>query len=334
MIAPVRLSILYLGAALLCLSGAAAALVYLAIADHPDALAIGDVPARPSGGAGESATPEDLPLETYLPQQKQALGPVQALAENYARALTPVNPMPPPFIAGWLSGADRSAAATCLATAIYYEANGEPPSGQRAVAQVVLNRLRNPHYPKTICGVVYQGAERPTGCQFTFACDGSLARRPAAAGLARARAVAEAALNGVVSLTAGQATHYHSVWIVPRWAGELAKVAIIGHHVFYRPPRPYGGYVMPVPVPSAASPPIAAVPAIAPAASATIPDLDSDAELAAPSSAPAERLASAQDPASSGPTPGPVPSSPPRKPPIVYFPQPRRTNPSLAIPAQ
>ena len=336
MIAPVRLSMLYLGAALLCLSGAAAALVYLALADHPDALAIGDVPARPSDGVDASAAPDDLPLETYLPQQKQALGPVQALAENYARALTAVNPMPPPFVATTLSATDRSAAATCLATAIYYEANGEPPSGQRAVAQVVLNRVRNPHYPKTVCGVVYQGAERPTGCQFTFACDGSLARRPAAAGLARARAVADAALNGVVSPTAGQATHYHSVWIVPRWAGELAKVAIIGHHVFYRPPRPYGGYpttysLATDPTPIASISPEPATRPVDPASGAgPIPS--------AATSPTVTTIAAPESPLHGTTPPGeavvPRATPSPRSSPVVYFPHPRRTPPALAIPTQ
>ena len=336
MIAPVRLSMLYLGTALMCLAGAAAALVYLAIVDRPNALAIDDIPARRSGDGDSATSPDDLPLETYLPQQKRALGPMQAFSENYARTLTPVNPLPPPFVAGWLSATDRTAAATCLATAIYYEADGEPPSGQRAVAQVVLNRLRNPHYPKTVCGVVYQGAARTTGCQFTFACDGSLARRPTAAGLAQARAVADAALNGAVSPTAGQATHYHSVWIVPRWAGELAKVAIIGHHVFYRPPRPYGGY--PTPYPSATDPtPIAS---ISPEPATRPIDPGSGAYL---DPAEATSVTVTTIPAREGPSQRTAPSieaiapqatPSPGRPPVIYFPQPRRTSPALAIPTQ
>jgi len=73
---------------------------------------------------------------------------------------------------------DQMRALTCLTQAVYYEAASEPDGGQRAVAQVVLNRVAHPAYPKTVCGVVYQGSERSTGCQFTFTCDGALARMP------------------------------------------------------------------------------------------------------------------------------------------------------------
>src|SRR6476660_5886742 len=61
----------------------------------------------------------------------------------------------------------------CLTQAIYYEARNQSDDGERAVAQVVLNRVRHPAFPNTVCGVVYQGAVRPGGgCQFTFTCDG------------------------------------------------------------------------------------------------------------------------------------------------------------------
>ncbi|MDZ7587989.1 MAG: cell wall hydrolase [Parasphingorhabdus sp.] len=84
----------------------------------------------------------------------------------------------------------------CLTQAVYYEAASEPDAGQRAVAQVVLNRVRHPAYPRTVCGVVYQGSERRTGCQFTFTCDGSLRRTPSAFFWERARRVAADALAG------------------------------------------------------------------------------------------------------------------------------------------
>jgi len=80
---------------------------------------------------------------------------------------------------------DRLRSIDCLADAIYYEAGNEPVEGQRAVAQVVLNRVRHPAYPNSVCGVVYQGAARRTGCQFSFVCDGSLARARTPAGYAR-----------------------------------------------------------------------------------------------------------------------------------------------------
>ena len=190
----------------------------------------------------EAPAADDVPLETFLPGQKRDLSPEQALAENLASPLDRKNPAAPPFVASWLGAGDLARAGECMANAIYYEAAGEPEAGQMAVAQVVLNRLRHPRYPKTVCDVVYQGADRATGCQFTFTCDGSLARKPDAAGLAHARAIADAALHGATSPLAGQATHYHTIWIVPLWAREMRKVAIVGHHVFYRPPGAYGAY--------------------------------------------------------------------------------------------
>ncbi len=122
----------------------------------------------------------------------------------------------------------------CLTAAIYYEAASETPQGQAAVAQVVLNRARHPAYPRTVCGVVFQGSERVTGCQFSFTCDGAMARVPSVAGWTRARSVAAAALNGAVAASVGTATHYHTDWVAPYWAPRLTKLAKIGTHIFYR----------------------------------------------------------------------------------------------------
>lgn len=126
------------------------------------------------------------------------------------------------------------AAVDCLTAAIYYEAGGESEAGQRAVAQVVLNRVRHPTFPPTVCQVVYQGSERPTGCQFTFACDGSLARQPSRRGWDEARRIAERALAGRIEPLVGMATHYHANWVVPYWAPDLDKIASVGSHIFYR----------------------------------------------------------------------------------------------------
>lgn len=121
----------------------------------------------------------------------------------------------------------------CLTQAIYYEAGSEPDPGQRAVVQVVLNRVRHPGFPHSICAVVYQGSDLPTGCQFTFTCDGSLLRQTSTAGWARARRVALAALSGWVEAPVGLATHYHATYVVPYWASSLDKVTLIGRHIFY-----------------------------------------------------------------------------------------------------
>ena len=131
---------------------------------------------------------------------------------------------------------DRSRALQCLSTAIAYEAGFEPVEGQQAVAEVILNRLRNPNFPKTICGVVFAGAERRTGCQFSFTCDGSLRRRLPDTILARTRSVAEAALDGINPVRAPAATHYHADYVSPYWALSLVRVMKIGAHIFYRLP--------------------------------------------------------------------------------------------------
>ena len=132
------------------------------------------------------------------------------------------------------SGVDRSRALECLTAAIYYEAASEPDQGQRAVAQVVLNRVAHPSYPNTVCGVVYQGSERSTGCQFSFTCDGSLVRRPSSFFWERARTVAATALSGIVEPSVGLATHYHTVAVHPYWAPSLHFITTIGAHRFYR----------------------------------------------------------------------------------------------------
>jgi hypothetical protein len=102
------------------------------------------------------------------------------------------------------------------------------------VAQVVLNRVRHPAFPNSVCGVVYEGSTRVTGCQFTFTCDGSMAHAPLPSLWNRARKVAEAALAGSVYAPVGQATHYHANYVVPYWASSLVKTSIEGAHIFYR----------------------------------------------------------------------------------------------------
>jgi|GEM_PF-3132631 len=128
----------------------------------------------------------------------------------------------------------RAAATDCMTAAIYFEAASEGSSGQKAVAQVVINRLRHPAFPKTICGVIFAGSDRVTGCQFTFTCDGALNRLPSVGGWKRARYVAEQALNGSVDKTVGLSTHYHTQWVAPYWRSGLTKLAVVGAHIFYR----------------------------------------------------------------------------------------------------
>jgi spore germination cell wall hydrolase CwlJ-like protein len=132
------------------------------------------------------------------------------------------------------SAVDRARALQCLSMAVYYEAASESYDGQRAVAQVVLNRVAHPAYPASVCGVVFQGSERTTGCQFTFTCDGSLVRQPARASWATAQSVALSALSGEVFAPVGTATHYHTHAVNPYWAPSLDLIGSIGAHRFYR----------------------------------------------------------------------------------------------------
>jgi spore germination cell wall hydrolase CwlJ-like protein len=148
-----------------------------------------------------------------------------------------------PFVPGKVAAAQpfhfkgtpaaRLQATQCLATAAIYEA-GSDERGQRAVMQIILNRVRDPAFPKTVCGVVYQGASLKTGCQFSFTCDGSALRRPEHSGWVAARTIAGHALSGTVFRPVGTATHYHADWVVPYWIGSLDKIAQVHSHIFYR----------------------------------------------------------------------------------------------------
>jgi spore germination cell wall hydrolase CwlJ-like protein len=198
----------------------------------------GAVVAAAIAGAAHS-TPETGQATTALPPAPpplliRQLAPEQALKLNAAIPVTAgPNPAAPPFLFKGNKAA-RTQALECLASAEYYEAGNQDEDGQRAVAQVVLNRVRHVAFPATVCGVVYEGSTRPTGCQFTFTCDGSLYRQPDAEGWRRAYRIAEEALAGSVYVPVGYATHYHANYVVPYWAQTMAKNAIVGAHIFYR----------------------------------------------------------------------------------------------------
>ena len=135
-----------------------------------------------------------------------------------------------------LTGKDYDKAEKCLAQAVYFEARNEPARGQQAVAQVVLNRVFSPYYPKDVCSVVYQNAHRHLSCQFTFACDGkpeSISERGA---WARANRVAQQTLAAKVWLPeVNKATHYHASYVRPNWIRDMKVMVRYGLHTFYRP---------------------------------------------------------------------------------------------------
>jgi hypothetical protein len=168
-----------------------------------------------------------------LAQLSLPLTPAKARAFNASVPFASSDGLPARPFTYQGSGEDRERALTCLTSAAWYEA-GDDRTGQQAVVQVVLNRLRHPAFPKTVCNVIFQGAARTTGCQFTFACDGSLRRRPDDAAWKRAREVAEAALSGFVFRQVGMATHYHTDWVVPYWSASLEKLTKVHSHLFFR----------------------------------------------------------------------------------------------------
>ena len=200
----------------------------------------------PAGSSRASVTTQLSPAKaaelvaatSAAPSEFRAVGD-QAKAINAALPFSksPVQVAQPFEIDG--RDLDHRRALLCLTQAVYYEAATEPLEGRRAVAQVVLNRMRHPAFPKSVCGVVYQGSRSPV-CQFSFVCDGALYRAPAPGLWKEAKQIAEAALEGYVERSVGSATHYHADYVAPRWAPMLTKISKLGAHIFYRWPGGWG----------------------------------------------------------------------------------------------
>lgn len=198
--------------------------------------AIDSEPAMLAELAALPGSPNALPpLENSIP----VLGSTDPLAQNAAVPFVggPLDPAPPYRFTG--SAADLTNARDCLALAAMAEAGSSDP-GQRAVIQVVLNRARHPAFANTVCGVVFEGSERSTGCQFSFTCDGSLSRQYEPTSWAAARSRADQALKGYVFASVGNATHYHTDWVFPWWSPKLHKIAQIETHLFLRWPGHWG----------------------------------------------------------------------------------------------
>ena len=193
-------------------------------------------------------------LAAYAPAGATIEAPFEALIGT-APSITPKKR--PATILGWLTGRKAMMAANgkahawfanplprhafsktqqdCLARGVYFEARGETELGQAAVAQVILNRVRNPAYPATICGVVYQNKKWRNRCQFSFACDGIRDRIRSPRAWKTAQRVAKGVTEGTIWLDkVGDATHYHAAYVRPRWARAMKKTDRIGRHIFYR----------------------------------------------------------------------------------------------------
>jgi spore germination cell wall hydrolase CwlJ-like protein len=202
----------------------------LAVAKRHDPYLFAAVDQRDRQSAQLAARLEGAGAANLRPGQSGRSGPLM-LRASFDSALNNLGGAGP-FQFG--NALESSRELECLADAVYYEARGETPSGQAAVAQVVMNRVRHPAFPKSICGVVFQGAYHRTGCQFSFACDGSMRRARETGAWSRARKVASRALTGAMSSEVGSATHFHTVNVSPGWGPRLLRVAQVGMHIFYR----------------------------------------------------------------------------------------------------
>lgn len=197
-----------------------AMLANLVTNDKPDILATAYAPAKPDFA-------ELSPFATLLKGEADP---------NEGRFIPPLGDgdhawMKKPLPAAVFSEAEQK----CLTAGVYFEARGETVKGQAAVAQVILNRVRNPAYPDTICGVVYQNDHWRNRCQFSFACDGIRDRVASPAHWAMARDVSMAVTAGKIFIPeVASSTHYHATYVNPRWAGTMEKMKKIGLHIFYR----------------------------------------------------------------------------------------------------
>lgn len=225
----IRLGLVIASAITLVVTGIGVAL-YLFPGQSASSTAPVNAPTANAGG--DISSPPEPELQLYKPITAE-----QAEAENDQLPFSTVpieHALPLVLPSSQLLPIQRRNAIDCLSSAIYYEAGNETSQGKRGVAQVVLNRVRHPAFPNSICGVVYQGSERRTGCQFSFTCDGSLARRPTRISWEQARLIAIGAISGAVEPSVGMSTHYHADYVIPYWAQSLNKIVKVGSHIFYR----------------------------------------------------------------------------------------------------
>ncbi len=191
------------------------------------AITDGSTPGVPLAFAlnAESPTPND---GVVVDVQSDSLAPQTTVAE---RSLLGGGK---PDYASLIDPKDSARQMRCLAEAIYFESRSEPETGQAAVAQVVLNRVRSGIYPTTVCGVVYQDRNRPFACQFSFACEGKSLRIEEPGPWAVATRIAEEVVGGRnYNPDIAEAVNYHAAYVAPFWTGYLKRVDRIGLHIFY-----------------------------------------------------------------------------------------------------
>ena len=195
------------------------------------------VEAAMAAPASRAIAPAQLPPLKRVQPPKTPLNSTGVAADGGAIPLdmvplprsAPGAPPPSPAQRLHLEGKDYAKAEHCLANAVYFEARSEPVRGQMAVAQVVINRVFSGFYPKDVCGVVYQNANRYLACQFTFACDGKRKLINERGAWARANRIAKQTLNGRSMLPeVAKSTHYHALYVHPNWVREMRRMARYG----------------------------------------------------------------------------------------------------------
>ena len=229
-----RSAILVRSVFVLCaLSGTAPAEVTVSLSNDPNA-----------GFAGD--------LRRLLNAEREALHAAPPVAARQSVSVAPeLSPRPRRranphlFDPGWLASMPPAAGGAqwqCLTEALYFEARGESPRGQFAVAEVILNRVRSPRYPDTVCDVVREGQGRRGACQFSYVCDGKpeVVAEPAA--WEQVGKIARLTLDGEAAPVTMGATHFHTLQVRPTWAQVFPKTAQIGTHVFYRQPGATPGF--------------------------------------------------------------------------------------------
>jgi hypothetical protein len=185
----------------------------------------------------------DIPLPAKLIHNASANDGGALLSRSYASPYSRSPLVPRKLASGKAFGglaerAFQKRERRCMTTALFFEARSEPEAGQIAVGQVIMNRVRSPDYPDTICGVIYQGSHRRTGCQFSFTCDGKADKPNNATQWERSKRLANRVLEGKVWLKSiGDATHYHATYVKPRWRRKMARIIKIGRHIFYKSPK-------------------------------------------------------------------------------------------------
>ncbi len=208
----------------------------LAAADRAGLAAATTAPARTFDDGATPGVPLDVALNSSTPTPSDGVLRIIVARPGSELTIAARNTLGGrPNYAALIDRKDWDRQQRCLAEAVYFESRSEPELGQAAVAQVVLNRVKNGDYPANVCGVVYQDRNRPFACQFSFACEGKSLRIEEPGPWTTAVRIARDVTSGALyNPKVGDAVNYHANYVMPYWASTLKRVAQIGNHIFYQ----------------------------------------------------------------------------------------------------